>query len=241
MRPQHPCPPAPAKGFTLVEIAIVLLIVGLLVTAVVQGQQLIQTARVRALAAEQEAVATAILGFQDRYQALPGDYRQAGVFLPCNPACPGGNGNGRVEDAGVPNESVIVWSHLSGAGFLNAAFTATSATVAVAADNTPQNAFGGFLQVAFDENWGFSTNAVRRHNIKTGNNIPVEVAAEVDRKLDDGLPTSGRIQFSPYAATGTAPDWGGAGDRCVTQDTPGSGTAWNLAGGQSNCGAASVL
>jgi prepilin-type N-terminal cleavage/methylation domain-containing protein len=232
---------APANGFTLVEIAIVLLITGLLLTAVIQGQQLIQTARVRSVIAEQEAIATAILGFQDRYQALPGDYRQAPVFLPCNPTCPAGNGNGRIEDAGTPNESIVVWNHLAGAGFLNAAFTATSATTAVSPDNTPQNALGGFLQVAFDENWGFSTNNVRRHNIKTGNNLPVEIAAEVDRKIDDGLPTSGRFQFSPYAATAPAPDWGGTGDRCVNQDSPGMDTVWNLAGGQSNCGGASVL
>ena len=64
-------------GFTLVEMAIVLVIVGLLLGAVLQGQELIRSARVRNLIAEQDAVSTAILGFQDRFRALPGDYREA--------------------------------------------------------------------------------------------------------------------------------------------------------------------
>jgi type II secretory pathway pseudopilin PulG len=229
------------RGFTLVEMALILLIIGLLVSAVIQGQQLIQGARVRSIISEQQAVATAVLAFQDRYQALPGDYQQAPLSIACSPPCPAGNGNGRIEDGGPPNESIIAWTHLAGAGFLNASFTASSATSTVAPGNTPQNLAGGYLQIAFDDNWGYSTNPARRHNVKTGNNLPVEVLAEVDRKMDDGLPTSGRFQFSPYAADGTAPQWGGSGDRCVTQDASGPATVWNVAGGQANCGGASLL
>jgi hypothetical protein len=228
-----------ARAFTLVEMAIIVLITGLLVASVIQGQQLIQAARVRSVIATQDAVVTAMLAFQDRFQALPGDYSQAAVFIACSPACPAGNGNGRIEDAGTPRESILVWMHLANAGFLNGSFSATSATSAVDAGNTPQNMLGGYLQVAFDNNWGYSSNPVRRHNIKTGNNLSVEVMAEIDRKADDGLPASGRIQFSPYAATGAAPAWGGSTTSCVTQDS--TAGAWNLAGDQSNCGAATLL
>jgi prepilin-type N-terminal cleavage/methylation domain-containing protein len=227
------------RGFTLVEIAIVLLITGLLVASVIQGQQLIQGARVRSVIATQDAIATAVLAFQDRFQALPGDYVQAGIFIACTPACPAGNGNGRIEDTGTPRESILVWTHLANAGFLNGSFSATSATSSVDAGNTPQNMVGGYLQVAFDNSWGYSANPVRRHNIKTGNNLPVEVMAEADRKADDGLPGSGRIQFSPYAASGDAPAWGGSATSCVTMDT--TAAAWNIAGDQSNCGGATLL
>jgi prepilin-type N-terminal cleavage/methylation domain-containing protein len=227
-------------GFTLVEIAIVLVIVGLLIGAVMQGEQLIRNARVRGIIAEQEAVGTAVLAFQDRYRALPGDYREASTAIGC-PACADGNGNGRIETVGSIPEYILVWTHLAGAGFLDASFAAASGTTTPSVDNTPSNAFGAHLQVIFDENWGHSANATRRHNIKTGNQIPVEILAEVDRKTDDALPTSGRFQFSPYAAHAPAPAWGGAADSCTTQDLPSRDTLWNLAGGQDNCGAATLL
>jgi hypothetical protein len=218
--------------------AIILLITGLLVAGVMQGQQLIQNARVRSVIAEQDAVTTAVLAFQDRYRALPGDYADANQ-IPCSPACPGGNGNGRIEDGTTPSESIVAWAHLAGAGLLNATFSATSSTTAVAPENTPRNAAGGYLQIAFDNRWGYSTNPARRHNIKTGNNLSVEILAEVDRKTDDGLPASGRFQFSTYAAEGETPAWGGGATRCVTLDGPTA--AWNLADGQVNCGAATLL
>jgi Tfp pilus assembly protein FimT len=228
-----------SRGITLVEMAIILLIIGVLVAGVIQGQQLIASARVRQVIAQQEAVSIAVTAFQDRFQALPGDYRDAPVSIACTPACVGGNGNGRVEESTTPKETILVWSHLSGAGFLNAAYAAGSAAVAVDPSNTAQNVVGGYMQVAFDSNWGFSTNTVRRHNVKTGNNLPVEVLAEIDRKIDDGLPASGRFQFSPYAAVGTAPSWGGTATSCVTSDGPNA--IWNVSAGQANCGAASLL
>ncbi len=230
------------RGFTLLEAAIVLVIMGLLLSMVIQGQEMIRAARVRALIAQQDAVATAILGFQDRYLALPGDYREASATLPCHASpCVNGNGNGRIEETGAPAETLLVWTHLAAAGFLDGAFSATSGTASVAPDNTPQNPFGGYLQVVFDNDWGYSGNPARRHNVKTGNNIPVELLAEVDRKMDDGLPASGRFQFSPYAATGPRAAWGGTPGSCVTLDQPGAASQWNLAGGAQDCGAASLL
>jgi prepilin-type N-terminal cleavage/methylation domain-containing protein len=230
-----------SAGFTLIEIAIVLLIVGLLVTTVIQGQELIRAARVKALVSQQDAVQAAILGFQDRYRALPGDYREASIAIACRTPCPDGNGNGRIQTGGAPDESVLVWAHLAGAGFLNGDFTATSATTTPDPGNTPTNPYGAYLQVAFDSVWGYSSNPVSRHNIKTGNQVPVEVIAEVDRKADDGIPTAGRVQFSPYAADGTAPSWGGAPGACVNTDIPNPTAAWDLSSGQTNCGAATVL
>jgi prepilin-type N-terminal cleavage/methylation domain-containing protein len=226
-----------SAGFTLVEIAIVLVIIGLLLGAVLQGQELIRSARVRNLIAEQEAVSTAILGFQDRFGALPGDYREATTSIRGGVA--DGNGNGRIEAAGAVPEYILVWTHLSAAGFLNAGFAATSSTASPDQDNTPTNVFGGYLQVIYDENWGYSGNTTERHNIKTGNQIPVELIAEIDRKTDDGRPAAGRLQFSPYAVGGSEPEWGGSDTSCTTVDAPDA--VWNLAFAPSNCGAATLL
>jgi Tfp pilus assembly protein PilE len=230
-----------AGGFTLVEVAMIVLIIGFLIALVVQGQQLIRNSRVRAVMAQQEAVETAVLGFQDRYRALPGDYGEATSAIACSPACPGGNANGRIDDAGTPRESILVWAHLAGAGYLNATFTATSATATPAPDNTARNVYGGYMQVVFDDRWSHSGNTVRRHNIKTGNGIPVDVIAEVDRKVDDGLPTSGRFQFTPYAGGGPLLEWGGTDDSCTSQDIADPSTVWNTTGGWEDCGGTTLF
>src|SRR4030095_7269589 len=69
------------NGFTLIEIAIVLVIIGLLLGGVLKGQELITGARVRNLASQQDGVKAAYFGFLDRYRALPGDYIAASTNI----------------------------------------------------------------------------------------------------------------------------------------------------------------
>ena len=123
-----------ASGFTLIEIAIVLVIIGLLLGGVLKGQELITGARVRNLISQQDGVKAAFFGFQDRYRALPGDYASADSSINCSPACINGNGNGRIESptitpAGI-YEDLQAWSHLTGAGFLNGSYSAGSGVTA---------------------------------------------------------------------------------------------------------------
>jgi len=66
-----------ARGFTLIEIAIVLVIIGLLLGGVLKGQELITGARVRNMISQQDGIKAAFFGFQDRYRALPGGYAAA--------------------------------------------------------------------------------------------------------------------------------------------------------------------
>ncbi|MBE8158261.1 MAG: prepilin-type N-terminal cleavage/methylation domain-containing protein, partial [Betaproteobacteria bacterium] len=62
------------RGVTLVEIAIVLVIIGLLLGGILKGQELINNAKVRAIADRQNSMKVAWFSFIDRFQALPGDY-----------------------------------------------------------------------------------------------------------------------------------------------------------------------
>jgi hypothetical protein len=223
----------------------VLVIVGLLLGSVVTGQQLIRNAKVRNLIVQQDGAKTAFFAFQDRYRALPGDYRQASTNINCGALpCLNGDGNGRIEapNSGAMHEEILAWMHLSAAGFLNGSYAMSSAAVTTPGpDNTPRNPFGTYMQLAFDGLWGKDSNRagpVPRHSVKTGNEVPVEFIAEVDRKVDDGMPYSGAFQFSTYSGVGTAPAIGGAGN-CTTSDADNG--IWNEPASQSNCGAASLL
>src|SRR4051812_42798428 len=107
-------------GFTLLEIAMVLVLVGLLLTGVLKGSDLITSARVRNLALQLDETKVAYLGFHDRFGKYPGDIPTATAngLLAGNPGgCTGGTGcaNGEID----PDERYVVWAHLSRAGFLS--------------------------------------------------------------------------------------------------------------------------
>jgi prepilin-type N-terminal cleavage/methylation domain-containing protein len=228
-----------SKGFTLIEIAIVLVIIGLLLGGVLKGQELITGARVRNLISQQDGIKAAFFGFQDRYRALPGDYASASTNINCTGGCPDGNGNGRIEATGATvREDIIAWSHLTAAGFLNGSYQAGSGVSAPSDTTNPKNPYSIYLQIVYDNVYGTGTPPAK-HNLKTGGQVPVEIISEVDRKIDDGKPYSGAFQFSAYipAATGyTAPASTGAGVTCI------SGTStWDIQTGSTNCGAASLF
>jgi len=225
------------KGFTLIEVAIVLVIVGLLLGGIVRGQEMISSARARSVVAQQDGIKAAFFGFQDRYRALPGDYGAADSNLNCGAStCLNGNNNSYIEAAAtgtVAHEDILAWSHLSAAGFLSGNYVMANASVAVPDDtNTPKNSYQMYLQLGYDTEWGVTANTIRRHNVKTGSLLPVELLAEMDRKVDDGKPYTGAFQFSPYApGSAIAPDPA----KCV------SGLEWNVLGAEIDCGAANVL
>lgn len=224
------------QGFTLIEIAIVLVIIGLLLGGVLKGQELIQNARVRNVIALQDGVKSAFFGFQDRYRGIPGDYTVANAQanIPNAGAVCGGDSDSLINHVvnGV-GESICAWYQLSRAGFITGSYTGVGASnleAAVNATNAPSNPFGGFMQVFFDSNYSGVANNV--HNIKTGTNIPATVLAEIDRKIDDGLPDTGAFRFSPWQASVAA--------TCTTV-VVGGATTWAVAANASQCGGASLF
>lgn len=227
-------------GFTLIEIAIVLVIIGLLLGGVLKGQELITSARVRNLISQQDGVKAAFFGFQDRFRAFPGDYTGAVVNIPnistaaCNAGV--GNGNGRIE-AGT--EARLAWEHMSKAGFIAGTFTCAASD---SATTTPVNPYGIYLQVVYDGVYGASTGtSPARHNVKTGAQIPVELISEMDRKIDDGKPNTGGFQFSSFQGNAAAaPTDGSATAPACTSAVAATGD-WNTTNGSTNCGGASLL
>jgi len=225
------------NGFTLIEIAIVLVIIGLLLGGVLKGQELIQSARVRNLISQQDGIKAAYFGFLDRFRAVPGDYSQASTNIAG--AVGNGNNNGRIEASGagggVIDEHIAVWEHLSKAGFINGSYTYALGNETTTSAAT--NPYARYLRLIYDTTYGLGT-AASRHNLKTGNQVPSDILAEIDRKIDDGNPVLGTFQFSLYAggtSGGTAPT---VADCYNATTTPPS---WNAATVQPNCGGASLF
>jgi len=225
------------RGFTLIEIAIVLVIIGLLLGGVLKGQELITSARVRNIISQQDGVKAAFFGFLDRYRAYPGDYGQAAATIPGCATCKNGNNDGQITNNAMPgsvDEQVAVWEHLSRAGFINGSFT--YADEPETTSSAPTNPYGRFLQLIYDNAYDPGSSALR-HNLKTGNQIPSDILAEIDRKIDDGSAVGGSFRFSNYAGQssgGLAPT---GPDSCYKSATG----VWESSSPIPLCGGASLL
>src|SRR5689334_293637 len=183
------------SGFTLIEIAIVLVIIGLLLGGVLKGQELITSARVRNMVQQQDGVKAAYFGFLDRYRALPGDYSAATTNIAnvaATAACGNGNGNGDGTITAANNENILAFEHLSKAGFINGTYTCAAAPAT--ATSVPTNAYGQFLNLIFDNS--FAGGGANRHNLQTGANVPSDILGEIDRKIDDNNATTGTFRGS---------------------------------------------
>ena len=236
MRQQH--------GFTLIEIALVLVIIGLALGGVLRGQELINAAKVRNIASQLDGVKLAYLGFNDRYRSMPGDMPAdiANANMPGNPGgcgqtrgTPAFCGNGDVD----PAENLVVWAQLAHANFILGAYNGAvgavqSATVAPSLTTNPANSFGGYLLLVSDADYGDATTTTPRVvlNVKSGGMVPAATIAELDRKLDDGIAGTGAIRIAPV--------WDNVTATCYT-GTLGTGTLAYTAGlSLNNCGSAAI-
>ncbi|MEE8054669.1 MAG: type II secretion system protein, partial [Gammaproteobacteria bacterium] len=189
-------------GFTLVEIAIVLVIVGLILVGVVKGQELVNSARVRGLAEMSSGIQAAYYGFIDRYRQVPGDMAAAlatqaiGQAI-TNPAAAATVGNGQI-DAGNWDEASAAWEHLSKAGFIQGIYPggATTAATYQVAGVAPVNVLNGTVLLAVSVDYVDTGVATPRLNLVLGDNIPVDIARELDVKVDDGLPQTGSVRYT---------------------------------------------
>ncbi|MDH3343382.1 MAG: prepilin-type N-terminal cleavage/methylation domain-containing protein [Gammaproteobacteria bacterium] len=216
------------KGFTLIEIAIVLVIIGLLLGGVLKGQELINTARVRALNNSVDGITAAWFSFQDRYRAFPGDYLDARSQVNLPGAQAGGDGNGLVD---TDAERGRVWTHLESAGYITGGYDGAAVTFD-AYDCTvvtcPDNGFGSGMNLShgtMNQDGGADA-----HELLTGQGIPVDVLAELDRKVDDGAAITGLMQVG----IDSAGNWANAA-ACIEVAAPNE--SYELQAPNDNCAA----
>lgn len=175
------------QGFTLVEIAIVLVIIGLLIGGVLKGQEMITNAKVSKIENDFKGITAAILAYQDRYGVMPGDDPAASTRFPGTwAASDNGDGNGVIQGAwnstNNGQESRKIWKHLRGAGFIKGPVDATAASY-----QQPTHAFGGLI--GFEQGlYGLSGNVV------VFGAVPGNIGQIVEARGDDGNPSRGSVQ-----------------------------------------------
>ncbi len=207
------------RGFTLVELAIVMIIIGLLIGGILKGQELIGNARISASVSQLKAFETAINTFRDKYSGYPGDILAPNNRVPnctnmCNQA---GNGNGQIGAAGAGNALATAANENSAAlaqlvasdMFAGVDPQNPTATASSAGTNLVSSNIAGTMKLLYDAGgaavggsvgalaaghyvrWDSSTTGASAAG--TGNVLTPSQAARIDRKMDDGTSDAGSV------------------------------------------------
>jgi len=196
------------KGFTLVELAIVLVIIGIILGAVLKGQELINNAKIKRLYNQQREIAAALYTYYDRYSYFPGDdpnmtaTQRGWTGITSN-----GNGNGLICAAAAsetPNftcaasgsEQCNLWAALRYTNII----AGSTAPGAAETFRNPSNSYGGAIAVSYFTIAGTPSLTVNWIHFQ---NIPAEVALILDTQNDDGIYNRGSIRGSSDYTAGT--------------------------------------
>ncbi|MDA0781307.1 MAG: prepilin-type N-terminal cleavage/methylation domain-containing protein [Rickettsiales bacterium] len=227
------------KGFTLIELSIVIVIIGLIVAGVVGGQAIVRQAKVRAVISDYNQTLSSINAFNLEYNGLPGDFNRAAAYGI------GGDGDGNKKIQGQTVEGYYAWQHLSNAGLISGSYTGLDAgnpdyQMGI---NIPGSSYGGSVAIHLSYIGSVGSNCltlvtlplfgvINETNVITFGaieNAPsgcprdgflrVSEAHGIDTKIDDGSPDSG-IMFSANTRNLNV-----NGDRCVDNRVQGTGGA----------------
>jgi len=179
------------SGFTLIELAIVLVIIGWLLGGVLKGQELINSAKVKNMATDFKNVQVYIYGYQDKFKALPGDDGQVATHLKgATVATTGTVSNGVIQgdwdsETGT-DESVLFWQHVRLANL-------ASGPTTVDANFYPKNADGGRFGVQSISGFTSVSNMSGTY-VACSRGILGKFAKQLNVSLDDGDGSKGSVR-----------------------------------------------
>ena len=179
-----------SAGFSLIELAIVLVIVGLLLGGILNGRTVIRSAQIQDRIKSLNEMTAAAKQFKDRYGMWPGDYSNAVANI-AGLTCVNGNGNGQV---GTAAESACASESLIRSGLLRGSAIAPI-TVRGSTYSITSPALSGV--VGLPGSWV---------NVVNISNLDCDSAVQMDRAVDDGVLTTGSFQASPAALCGATND-----------------------------------
>lgn len=191
------------SGFTLVEIAIVMVIIGLLLGGVLKGQEVITNARIKNINNDFSGISAAIYSYQDRYSALPGDdvapaaHVNGGILSTAAGTRGDGIIDGDYDAAGAivalpaHSESALAWQHMRAAGLLSGDAASSIA---------PNHAFGTAIGLQTGDN--VADNGLNGFNglFIAFTAVPGDMAAILDSQNDDNDPDTGSVRNSAALA-----------------------------------------
>jgi prepilin-type N-terminal cleavage/methylation domain-containing protein len=173
------------RGFTLIELAVVIVIIGILIGVVLKGATMMENAKIKAVISQANDLATAVYSYQDKYGKLPGDDNTAtNRWTTTN-----GNNNGRIDLA----EPYLANQHLALAGFIAGAYDGTSQAIRAAR----YDGSSVYIMSAFGATGLPAIPAALQSlcsNVIKFTALPAEVAQALDTALDDGVWNSGKVQ-----------------------------------------------
>ena len=228
------------SGFTLVEIAIVLVIIGLLFGGILKGQELINSARVRSLSDSNTGIQAAYYGFVDRFRRIPGDWNATNASLAIGvPVSAGGNDDGQINNVTGPSlytEPNAIWVQLAAAGFIQGSYNGGTDAPTNANGVSPLNPFNNVMVMGRTDDYLDAPSM--RLQLVIGRGVPVDVIRELDLKTDDANPYTGEFRAAlPIGGGAVFGDIAMTEADCVDIDN----RVWDVTQDAQNCNGVSLF